>query len=220
MTEPIIDNQEAPNVSAAVTAVKAIVDNAKPLGLTWTLRPGAVTEDSPLTESTASVTLDGDTVVLSAVSLVGPLLADQRVMVMLVPPAGMFIIGSAAHDRWHFLDESGEPEFNTNWSNFGSGFGSVGFRRTLDGHLELTGMADFAVTATSPNLVFVLPEGWRPDRTINLITSNNPNATTTPTPRGIQINTDGEVYIVHYTGTIDPGPISFDGIYLPLRTGG
>lgn len=218
MTEPITDTQEDPTVATAVTAVKAVVDNAKALGLTWTVRPATVQENSSLTSSSVTVVMDGDTVSLSVVSLVGPLLADQRVMVMLVPPGGMYIIGSAAHDQWHFLDEPGEPTFETNWSNFGSPFGDVGFRRTLDGHLEMTGLADYSSTSTSPLLVFTLPDGWRPDRYINLITSNNPNATTAPTPRGIQIRPDGEVYVVHFAGTIDPGPIDFDGIYFALRT--
>lgn len=219
MIEPVTDTLPDPTVATAVTAVKALVENAQSLGLTWGLRPGVVSTDSLLTSNSVQVTLDGDTAVLDVISLVGPLLEGQRIMTASVPPGGIFIVGSAYMDPWHEVGGSNGPPFNTNWTNFGTPFGSVGYRRTLDGHLEMSGMADFGSTAVAPNLVFTLPEGWRPDRLINLITSNNPSATTTPTPRGIQINTDGEVFVVHYAGTIDPGPISFDGIYFALRTG-
>ena len=219
MIEPITDTMPDPTVATAVSAVKALVANAQSLGLTWGMRPGTVAFDSPLTSNSVEVTLDGDTAVLDMVSLVGPLLEGQRVMTVSVPPGGIFVIGTAYADPWHEVGTSGEPAFATGWTSLGSGFGGVGFRRTLDGHLELTGLADYTSTSAAPLLVFTLPEGYRPDRSINLMTSNNPSTFTTPTPRGIQINTDGEVYIVHYGGTIDPGPISFEGIYLPLRTG-
>lgn len=219
MTEPIVDSEQAPDVSLAVETVKALVANAKDLGLTWNLRPGVVAVDSGLIVSNVSISMDGDTVLVTAVSLVGPLLEGQRVMVMSVPPGGLFVVGSAGMDQWHEVGGTNGPLFNTNWSSFGDPFGDVGYRRTLDGHLEMTGLADFASTSTAPALIFTLPEGWRPDRTVQFIASNNPGPGVAPTPRSIQINALGEVYATNFAGTIDPGPISFDGIYFALRTG-
>lgn len=220
MTEPITETLTDPIVATAVTAVKAVVDNAQSLGLTWGLRPAVVVADSSLTSNSVRVTLDGDTAVLDVVSLVGPLLKDQRVTTMSVPPGGIFIIGSTYMDPWHAIGDNNEPPFENSWGNLGAGgYGNVGFRRTLDGHLELTGIASFTGTTAASTLVFVLPTGYRPDRAINLIASNNPATTGTPVARGITINTLGEVVVTHFAGTINPGPISFEGIYLPLRTG-
>lgn len=219
MTDPITDTIVDPVVATAVEAAKAVVDNAQSLGLTWGLRAGTVTSDSELGSTTVQVTLDGDTAVLDVVSLLGPQLTGQRVMTMSVPPGGIFIIGIPAQDPWHEVGGEGEPDFSTGWSSFGSPFGGVGFRRTEDGHLEMTGLADFSSVTSAPALVFTLPDGWRPDRTVQFIASNNPGPTTTPTVRSIQIQDDGDVLVTNYAGSIDPGPISFDGIYFALRTG-
>lgn len=70
---------------------QAVVDRAKALGLTWTLRPGSV--DSVITGSSIKVIYDGDTEPLGAVSLVGALLPSDRVMMLQIPPAGNYILG-------------------------------------------------------------------------------------------------------------------------------
>lgn len=89
---PLETPQTAPEVQAAVAAVRSVVENAKPLGLVWNLRPAEVMVDSP-DPNLVEVIMDGDSVSINVVSLIGPLGANQRVMVAIVPPAGMFIIG-------------------------------------------------------------------------------------------------------------------------------
>jgi hypothetical protein len=67
---------------------KQLIEDAQRLGILWTLRPATVNSTSPL-----KVTFDGDDVPISAVSLVGALAAGTRVMGLLIPPGGNFIIG-------------------------------------------------------------------------------------------------------------------------------
>jgi hypothetical protein len=75
----------------AVT-VQEVKDNAGSLGLNWILRPATVnTFDS--STSVAQATLDGDAAPIPMISLAGPLLAGMRVMVMIIPPSGNYIIG-------------------------------------------------------------------------------------------------------------------------------
>lgn len=71
---------------------ETLVRNANRLGLTWRLRLGTVTE-AVLTGS-PQVRLDGDDVSIPVVSMVGPVALDARVYVIIVPPAGNFIIGT------------------------------------------------------------------------------------------------------------------------------
>lgn len=81
------------SVPIAVAAAKSVVDNASRLGLTWNLMPATVKEISS-TAGKFSVVLDGDTVSISADSMLhDPLFVDQRVYVIVIPPSGVFIVG-------------------------------------------------------------------------------------------------------------------------------
>jgi hypothetical protein len=73
---------------------QAIVDNAKRLGLTWTLTLATVTSINPVQAIT-----DGDTVIIGMTSMIGPLTLGQRVYVIQVPPSGNFIVGSTSGAR-------------------------------------------------------------------------------------------------------------------------
>jgi hypothetical protein len=77
-------------------AASTIAENAKRLGLVWTMRPATVVSYDRTT-GMATAIFDGDTVPLTMTSLAGPLTAAQRVMVMIVPPSGNFIIGSVGN---------------------------------------------------------------------------------------------------------------------------
>lgn len=78
-------------VIAADEAVKAIKDNADRLGLTWQIRYATVSNgDDP---TAVLVVMDGDTVTIEAVSLIGELGFGARVAVIQVPPAVNYIIG-------------------------------------------------------------------------------------------------------------------------------
>jgi hypothetical protein len=75
------------------SAVQSVLEQARALGLTWTLRIGtvAVAQSDSLT-----VIFDGDTEPLDVVSLLGPTVSTgQRVYCLIIPPAGNFIVGTA-----------------------------------------------------------------------------------------------------------------------------
>jgi len=89
LSEPLEPEQLAPALVG--TGAEATVENAKRLGLTWTLRLATVLNGTDPVNVLA--TYDGDTAVISMTSMVGPLVAGQRVYVVQVPPSGNFITG-------------------------------------------------------------------------------------------------------------------------------
>lgn len=70
---------------------RAFVARAEEFGLIWRLRPGTVAV--PGTGGQVRVTLDGDTVPINVVSLIGRMATGQRVMVIQSPPAAYHIVG-------------------------------------------------------------------------------------------------------------------------------
>src|SRR5271170_6064603 len=84
MTDPLGDAG-----AMAQAQAKALVQNASALGLTWTLRPAAVTSSNPI-----MATFDGDTVPIDMTSLIGAVYAGQRVYVLIIPPSGNYIFGT------------------------------------------------------------------------------------------------------------------------------
>lgn len=72
---------------------QAMIEQARRLGLTWNLRPATVNFYDRDTQN-VTITYDGDTVSIGAVSLCGGLFTGARVMGMQVPPGGNFIVGT------------------------------------------------------------------------------------------------------------------------------
>jgi len=99
--KPQTDNPPHPPVAQPTTA-KSIKENATRLGLTWQLRSATVqanfidgTGNSTVTTSGAvPIVYDGDSVPLTAVSLIGIPAGASRVMCIQVPPSGNYIIGN------------------------------------------------------------------------------------------------------------------------------
>jgi hypothetical protein len=78
--------------SLYVAGAQAALDNAPRQGLTWRLIPGTIVAS---TGSSIIVLLDGDdTTPSQAQSLIGTLNTGQRVMVMVVPPQGNYVVGT------------------------------------------------------------------------------------------------------------------------------
>jgi hypothetical protein len=74
-------------------AAKEMVRQARALGLTWSLRIGEVTLSSL---DFLTMTLDGDSVPIGVVNMTGaPLVSGSRYYVLLIPPAGNFVVGSS-----------------------------------------------------------------------------------------------------------------------------
>lgn len=103
---------------------QAIQDNAKRLGLTWTLRPATV-QDYNGSNGQTSVIFDGDTVAVTALALVGILIPDQRVMGMIIPPGGNFIIGGLEPFAPHITNVYGQAPVTTTVSGAFVNIGTV-----------------------------------------------------------------------------------------------
>jgi hypothetical protein len=79
---------DLPDVVAS--AVEQVVDNSRALGVSWALRLGTISSTSPL-----AIIYDGDTQVVNATSMIGPLAIGGRCYVIMVPPSGNFVVGTA-----------------------------------------------------------------------------------------------------------------------------
>lgn len=73
------------------TLVQEIVSQSSRLGLTWSLRPAAVIDitSNPIT----LIQLDGDDQIVTALNIAGQISLTTRVMCLIVPPSGIYIIG-------------------------------------------------------------------------------------------------------------------------------
>jgi hypothetical protein len=72
--------------------VRALIDQARRLGLIWTMRYATVVDGSD--SGHIAVRFDGDTEPsYDIISIVGILIPDERVMIASVPPAGQYVIG-------------------------------------------------------------------------------------------------------------------------------
>lgn len=92
MTQP--PNPEKVNDPELVgLGAEALVDNAKRLGLTWTLRPATVTDITDPVNGLVIIAYDGDEGQIGATSLIGALSLTDRVMGLVVPPSANFVVG-------------------------------------------------------------------------------------------------------------------------------
>lgn len=74
----------------------AIAERAEELGLVWKLVPSTVATSGP--NGVTRVLVDGDTVAIDAVTMIGRLPVGARVFVILSPPAGAHIVGFLGYD--------------------------------------------------------------------------------------------------------------------------
>ena len=82
--------------------VDELVAAADRLGLRWRLRPATVT--TPAASGASMAVLDGDTVPVKVIPLVGSVVSGDRVMVAIVPPSGHYAIGWAGPPPWETVD--------------------------------------------------------------------------------------------------------------------
>lgn len=83
--------------------IEALVDTFRRMGLMWRLLPATVfAADAP---SALQVILDGDTEPTRAISMVGLPPVGGRVFVMVVPPAGNYVVGRSG--RSSVVNENG-----------------------------------------------------------------------------------------------------------------
>lgn len=82
--------------------VDELVASADRSGLRWRLRPATVT--TPAASGASMAVLDGDTVPVKVIPLVGSVVSGDRVMVAIVPPSGHYAIGWAGPPPLETLD--------------------------------------------------------------------------------------------------------------------
>jgi hypothetical protein len=84
-------------IDVAGVAAEELIAQARRLGIVWTLIPGTVSSVANSSgmwpASNTWVVQDNDTNPTRAMSLIGPIAEDTRVMIMHVPPQGNYIIG-------------------------------------------------------------------------------------------------------------------------------
>jgi hypothetical protein len=94
-----------------------------------------------------------------------------------------------------------------NWTDYGSGYYTNGYRRTKDGVVILKGLIKRSGTITSGEIIGTLPVGYRPSEELIFETCTNSNASSR-----VDIFSDGTVRVI----AGDPGWLSLDGIkFLP-----
>lgn len=91
MTSPSLPSSDLSPNSFLTIGAESVVASADRLGLKWSLRPASVSGGANVTA--ISLVLDGDGTLVNAYSLIGPLSSAARVMVMVVPPSGLYVIG-------------------------------------------------------------------------------------------------------------------------------
>lgn len=80
--------EQLPQVLAV--QLKAMMENSKRLGLTWSLRLATIASAE---NGNITATFDGDEEPIGMVSMVGPVVSDTRMYVLIIPPSGNFIVG-------------------------------------------------------------------------------------------------------------------------------
>lgn len=84
---------------SATAAVEALLADADRLGLTWRLRPGTVAGSGLAAPESVPVVVDGDAAQARARSMTGAVVAGQRVWVVQIPPAGLYVLGTIGQPR-------------------------------------------------------------------------------------------------------------------------
>jgi hypothetical protein len=145
----------------AQAQTQALIKNAQDLGLTWIRRLGTV---AGYDGTTPMVIMDGDSVPIGVVSMVGTLYANQRVYVDMVPPSGNYVVG-IVDIGWI------TPTLLNGWANFGGGYQAARYRRLVSGQVEIQGLV--AGGTGPPQTIFTLPVGYRPAKALIFATIAN-----------------------------------------------
>jgi hypothetical protein len=164
------------------------------------------------------VAVDG---VLGAQMLYPAVREGDRVMVMFMPPHGVFVIGRLSGDfeDWHFVGDPDEVAFAANWGNAldtglpgTDNFSRVKYRR-IGRFVEVRGRATRTTDTGGPSTIFTLPDQYTPK---NKYSVPAPNGLLGATNALILITLAGAVQVLKFAGTVGGGTIndfvSLDGI--------
>lgn len=103
-----------------------------------------------------------------------------------------------------------EPAYSNNWGRYGQGYENPGFTKTSAGIVVLRGLIGKTGTGTQAEVMFTLPDGFRPERNMIVTGLSHGNA-----PCRVDIYANGEVRYLGQTTTMQDFWFSFDGIAFP-----
>lgn len=136
------------------------------------------------------------------------LAAGDRVMVMLVPPHGAFVIGritvaATQPEAVHVVGAASQPAFVAPWAWFGAGWVEPSYWIDVDGWVHLAGLLARGAAVTG-STIFTLPVGYRP--AVDRVFSVNGGAV----HQQITVAATGAVR--WFQGAGAPGDVSLSGI--------
>lgn len=136
--------------------IRTLIENAKRLGMSWSLRPATVVSSSAVAATAPRVIVDGDTAQVRPISLVGPLHPNQRVMVMTTPPSGLHVIGRIGDFGWK------DMSLQNGWV-VRPGYQGAKYRlmEYPSNHVEIVANLVFG-SVVNGVLICTLPVGYRP----------------------------------------------------------
>lgn len=91
---------DSPSDAVTIQLVRSIIAHAERLGLAWRLRPATVSTP----QAGTMVIVDGTTIPIKAVSLVGALSPGDRVMLLLSTPSGCHVVGFTGSASTRVID--------------------------------------------------------------------------------------------------------------------
>ncbi len=121
--------------------------------------------------------------------------------------------GTLDAETWHALPLA------TSWANQGAPFGNGSYRRMPDGTVRFTGAIAWTAAASNApvQVCTALPAAYRPTNQKRCTVMEMPANTATPRMEGLDIHTDGTVWITNFANGTGPiSPISLDLVTYPI----
>jgi len=116
-------------------------------------------------------------------------------------------------ETWHALPLA------ANWANQGTPFGNGSYKRMIDGTVRFTGAIAWTAAASNApvQVCTALPADYWPPNQKRCTVMSMPANTTPPTMEGLDIHTDGTVWITNFANGTGPiSPISLDLVSYPI----
>lgn len=115
------------------------------------------------------------------------------------------VLGTSGDRAWTAVT------FQNSWANFNAGWETVSYRKVGD----IVYLRGLALTAASGVTVFALPAGFRPPVSV-LFGAVGGNGASTPTAYRVDVNSNGNVSVVHTAS--GPDYFTFSGIHFSTTT--
>jgi hypothetical protein len=140
------------------------------------------------------------------------MLPEWAVMIASYVSSGLTSVGPRIRlGNGDLMDPWRVPTFGSGWSNYGSGFDGIGYRKEQSGIVRLKGLVK-NTTATATNAIFTLPVGFRPTGGDKIFTIQSSQATSTGITRLDVKSASGDVTPgFHFSGG-GAGFLSLEGV--------